>query len=158
MTLILSNEDAEKVLTMRGAIDALEELYRDLGLKVQRCQPATHLICLRPPWRRSAPTYRQHTNSRRSMARYRGFKPPPFELPPTLSLFRSLVAAEYRRIKGSRGNRRKVCWSRFPLSAHRPGELIAIVQDGLLQRFTVGAINAIGAQHIWRGKMPPSLV
>jgi hypothetical protein len=31
MALVLSNEDAEKVLTMRGAIDALEPLYLDLG-------------------------------------------------------------------------------------------------------------------------------
>jgi ornithine cyclodeaminase/alanine dehydrogenase-like protein (mu-crystallin family) len=30
------------------------------------------------------------------------------------------------------------------------GELIAIVQDGLLQRFTVGAINAIGAKYLAR--------
>jgi hypothetical protein len=31
MALVLSNEDAEKVLTMGGAIEALEQLYRDLG-------------------------------------------------------------------------------------------------------------------------------
>jgi hypothetical protein len=28
------------------------------------------------------------------------------------------------------------------------GALIAIIQDGLLQRFTVGAINAIGAKYL----------
>ncbi len=31
MALVLSNEDAEKVLSMGGAIAALEALYRDLG-------------------------------------------------------------------------------------------------------------------------------
>src|SRR3954466_6020756 len=31
MTLMLSNDDAEKVLTMRGAMEALEQVYRDLG-------------------------------------------------------------------------------------------------------------------------------
>src|SRR3974377_1060392 len=31
MTLLLSNEDAEKVLSMGSAIAALEALYRDLG-------------------------------------------------------------------------------------------------------------------------------
>src|SRR3954464_147212 len=31
MALVLTNEDAEKVLTMRGAIEALESLYQDLG-------------------------------------------------------------------------------------------------------------------------------
>jgi ornithine cyclodeaminase/alanine dehydrogenase-like protein (mu-crystallin family) len=30
------------------------------------------------------------------------------------------------------------------------GELIAIIQDGMLQRFTVGAINAIGAKYLAR--------
>src|ERR1700752_905107 len=31
MTLMLSNDDDEKVLTMPGAIEALEDVYRDLG-------------------------------------------------------------------------------------------------------------------------------
>ena len=30
------------------------------------------------------------------------------------------------------------------------GELVAVLQDGILQRFSVGAINAIGAKHLSR--------
>ena len=30
------------------------------------------------------------------------------------------------------------------------GELTAIIQDGMLQRFTVGAVNAIGAKYLSR--------
>ena len=30
------------------------------------------------------------------------------------------------------------------------GELIAVLQDGLLQRYTVGAVNAIGAKYLSR--------
>jgi ornithine cyclodeaminase/alanine dehydrogenase-like protein (mu-crystallin family) len=146
MTLVLSNDDAATVLTMADTVAALEQLYADLG--------------------RGSAVYRGRTDL---------FAPTTAEIGadvPAAHQFKTLDGAIPRLQAASirvtsdvvafpevNGNRRRI-----KIGAARgksyvglvflfdsgTGELAAIVQDGLLQRFTVGAINAIGAKYLSR--------
>ena len=60
-----------------------------------------------------------------------------------------LVDGKRRRIKAPVAEGKSYVGLVFLFSS-ATGELIGILQDGLLQRFTVGAINAIGAKHLSR--------
>jgi ornithine cyclodeaminase/alanine dehydrogenase-like protein (mu-crystallin family) len=146
MTWVISNEDAEKVLTMRGAIDALEQLYRDLGRgsAVNRSRsdlftPTVANVGADVPSAHQFKTLdgaipRLHAASIRVTSDVVAFP---------------VVNGNRRRIKvpAASGNRYVGLVFLFSTST---GELLAIVQDGLLQRFTVGAINAIGAKYLAR--------
>jgi ornithine cyclodeaminase/alanine dehydrogenase-like protein (mu-crystallin family) len=146
MTLVLSNDDAARVLTMADTIAALEQLYADLG--------------------RGSAVYRGRTDL---------FAPTTAEIGaevPAAHQFKTLDGAIPRLQAASirvtsdvvafpevNGNRRRI---KIPAARGKSyvglvflfnsatGELISILQDGLLQRFTVGAINAIGAKYLSR--------
>jgi alanine dehydrogenase len=146
MTLVLSNEDAEKVLTMGGAIAALEELYCDLGRGSAVNRPRTDLF---------APT----------VAEIGADVPSAHQLKtldgaiPRLRAASIRVTSDVVAFPEVNGSRRRIKIPAAPgkrfvglvfLFSSSTGELIAIVQDGLLQRFTAGAINAIGAKYLAR--------
>lgn len=146
MALVLSNEDAEKTLTMRGAIDALDQLYRDLGKgsAVNRARtdlftPTVAEIGADVPSAHQFKTLdgaipRLHAASIRVTSDVVAFP---------------LVGGSRRRVKVPAASGKRYVGLVFLFSTST-GELIAIVQDGLLQRFTVGAINAIGAKYLAR--------
>jgi alanine dehydrogenase len=146
MTLVLSNEDAEKILTMRGAITALEELYRDLGKGSAVNRPRTDLF---------TPTVAQTGADVPSAHQFKTLD----GAVPRLRAASIRVTSDVVAFPEVDGTRRRIkipaaAGKRFVglvfLFSSSTGELIAIVQDGLLQRFTVGAINAIGAKHLAR--------
>ena len=146
MTLVLTNEDAEKVLTMRGAIDALEELYRDLGKGRAVNRARTDLF---------TPTVAKLDADLPSAHQFKTLD----GAIPRLCAASIRVTSDVVAFPIVNGGRRRIkvpaaSGNRFVglvfLFSSSTGELIAIVQDGLLQRFTVGAINAIGARYLAR--------
>jgi ornithine cyclodeaminase/alanine dehydrogenase-like protein (mu-crystallin family) len=146
MTLVLSNDDAEKVLTMGGAIEALEELYRDLGKGSAVNRPRSDLF---------APTA---TETGANMPSAHQFKTLDGAIPrlhaASIRVTSDVVAFPEvdgirRRIKIPAASGKRFVGLVFLFSTST-GELVAIVQDGLLQRVTVGAINAIGAKYLAR--------
>jgi alanine dehydrogenase len=146
MTLVLANDDAEKVLTMRGAIDALEELYHDLGRGSAVNRARTDLFT--PTVAKigaDIPSAHQFKTLDGAIPRLQAAS---IRVTSDVVAF-PLVNESRRRIKvpAAQGNRYVGLVFLFSSST---GELIAIVQDGLLQRFTVGAINAIGAKYLAR--------
>jgi alanine dehydrogenase len=146
MTLVLSNGDAEKVLTMGGAIAALEELYRDLGKGSAVNRPRSDLF---------TPTA---TDTGADIPSAHQFKTLDGAIP-RLQAASIRVTSDVVAFPEVNGTRRRI---KIPAAAGKrfvglvflfstsTGELIAIVQDGLLQRFTVGAINAIAAKYLAR--------
>jgi ornithine cyclodeaminase/alanine dehydrogenase-like protein (mu-crystallin family) len=146
MTLILSNDDAAKVLGMGHVIERLESLYGDLGAGSAVYRGRTDLF---------APTIAdiggQHPAAhqfktldgaipRRGVASIR--------VTSDIVAF-PIVNGKRRRIKAPVAEGNGYVGLVFLFSS-ATGELIAILQDGLLQRFTVGAINAIAARHMSR--------
>ncbi len=145
MALILSNEDAEKFLTMRGAIDELEQLYMDLGNGSAINRARTDLF---------TPTIAEVGADIPSAHQFKTLD----GAIPRLRAASIRVTSDVVAFPIVDGNRRRI---KVPaasggyvglvfLFSTSTGELIAIVQDGLLQRFTVGAINAIGAKYLAR--------
>ena len=146
MTLVLSNEDAEQVLTMGGAIEALDGLYRDLGRGSAVNRPRTDLF---------TPTVAETGADMPSAHQFKTLD----GAIPRLGVASIRVTSDIVGFPEVEGVRRRI---KIPAAADKrfvglvflfssaTGELIAIVQDGLLQRFTVGAINAIGAKYLAR--------
>jgi alanine dehydrogenase len=146
MALIVSNEDAEKVLTMGNAIEALEELYRDLGKGSAVNRPRTDVF---------TPTVADVGDDVPSAHQFKTLD----GAIPRLRVASVRVTSDVVAFPLVNGNRRRI---KVPAAAGKryvglvflfstsTGELIGIVQDGLLQRFTVGAINAIGAKYLAR--------
>jgi len=146
MTLVLSNQDAEKVLTMGGAIAALEELYRDLGRGSAVNRPRSDLF---------TPTVAETGAEMPSAHQFKTLD----GAVPRLGVASIRVTSDIVGFPEVEGVRRRIKipaaeGQRFVglvfLFSSSNGELIAIVQDGMLQRFTVGAINAIGAKYLAR--------
>jgi alanine dehydrogenase len=146
MTLVLANEDAEKILTMRGAIDALEQLYFDLGKGSAVNRPRTDLF---------TPTVAGIGADVPSAHQFKTLD----GAIPRLQAASIRVTSDVVAFPVVNGSRRRTKVAAAPgkgyvglvfLFSTSTGELIAIVQDGLLQRFTVGAINAIGAKYLAR--------
>lgn len=146
MTLILSNDDAAQVLTMRRVIDRLEELYADLGAgsavyrgRTDLFTPTTAVIGERAPAAHQFKTLdgavpRRQVTSIRVTSDIVAFP---------------IVDGARRRIKIPAAENQTYVGLVF-LFASSTGELIGVVQDGMLQKFTVGAINAIAAKHLAR--------
>lgn len=146
MTLVISNDDAAKVLTMSGAIDRLEQLYGDLGIGSAVYRGRTDLF---------APTV---ANIGEELPAAHQFKTLDGAIPrlqvASIRVTSDIVAfpvvnGARRRIKAPAAEGKSYVGLVFLFSS-ATGELIGVLQDGLLQRFTVGAINAIGAKHLAR--------
>ena len=139
MALVLSNEDAEKILTMRGAIEALEHLYRDLGKGSAVNRGRTDIFT--PTVAKvgaDIPSAHQFKTLDGAIPRLRAAS---IRVTSDVVAF-PVVNGTRRRIKVPAASGDKYVGLVFLFSTST-GELIAIVQDGLLQRFTVGAIREI---------------
>ncbi len=137
MTLILSNEDAEELVTMPECIAALEQTYRELALG----QAAN-------PMRSDAVTPTSQPDTYYLLKMTGGVVP---------SLGVGVV-----RLNSDVGtviNNRKVKRALAPgnrytglilLFSSETGEPLAIFPDGILQRMRVGAASALGAKYLAR--------
>lgn len=137
MTLILSNEDVDKLLTMPDCLAVLEEAYRELH--AGRAVTRRRSDCLTPTERADA-TY--------------GFKTMDGVVPAqgvsAVRLNSDIVT--WPRVDG---NLRRVKVPAAPndrwvglvlLFSTNTGEPLAIMPDGVVQRFRVGATNGLGAK------------
>ena len=146
MTLMLSNDDAAKVLTMSNIIDALEQLYKDLGKGGAVYRGRTDLF---------APTIAEIGADVPAAHQFKTLD----GAIPRLQAASIRVTSDVVAFPEVNGLRRR---TKIPaamgksyvglvfLFSSATGELISIVQDGLLQRFTVGAVNGIGAKYLSR--------
>ena len=146
MTLILSNDDAAAVLNMASTVDALERLYADLGSgsavyrgRTDLFSPTSATIDEKIPAAHQFKTLdgaipRLQATSIRVTSDIVGFP---------------LVDGKRRRIKIPAAEGKSYVGLVFLFSSVT-GELISVLQDGILQRYSVGAINAIGAKHLAR--------
>ena len=146
MTLLLSNDDAAKVLTMAKTVDALEQLYKDLGSGSAVYRGRTDLF---------APTVAEVGADVPAAHQFKTLD----GAIPRLHAASIRVTSDVVAFPEVNGMRRRI---KIPaatgksyvglvfLFSSATGELISILQDGMLQRFTVGAINAIGAKYLSR--------
>jgi alanine dehydrogenase len=146
MTLVLSNDDASAVLTMASTIEALEPLYADLGTgsavyrgRTDLFSPTSARIDQPIPAAHQFKTLdgavpRLQTASIRVTSDIVGFP---------------VVDGGRRRIKIPAAEGNSYVGLVFLFSSVT-GQLIAVLQDGILQRFAVGAVNAIAAKYLAR--------
>jgi ornithine cyclodeaminase/alanine dehydrogenase-like protein (mu-crystallin family) len=141
MTLILSNDDVEKLLTMRDCIDVMEEAYVELaeGRGISR----TRSDCF-------APTTR--TDALYSLKSMDGVVP---KLGVGAVRINSDIITWPKR--GNNMRREKVPAApnnRYVglvlLFSVENGEPLAILPDGVMQRIRVGAANGLGIKHLAR--------
>jgi ornithine cyclodeaminase/alanine dehydrogenase-like protein (mu-crystallin family) len=140
MPLLLSNEDVEKVLDVRECMEALEQAFMDYGDGKAVNRP------------------RSHTYSPIDQENFYLFKSMDGAVPRygvhALRLT-SEVIREYR--SGETLRSEKVAslpegkWlGLILLFSTKNGELLAIIQDGYLQRMRVGATSGLAAKHLSR--------
>src|SRR5262245_24602345 len=141
MTLILSNADVEKLLTMRECIDVLEEAYVELieGRGVSR----TRSDCFTPT---------QRADALYSLKSMDGVAP---KLGVGAVRINSDIITWPKR--GNNMRREKVPAApngRYVglilLFSVETGEPLAILPDGVVQRMRVGAANGLGIKHLAR--------
>jgi alanine dehydrogenase len=141
MTLILSNEDVEKLLTMRECIDALEAMYVELsdGRGVNRIRSD----CLVPTTRNDA------IYSLKSMdAVIPGSGVGAVRIDSDIVTWPK-QGANMRRVKvPAAANGRYV--GLVLLFSCESGEPLAIMPDGMLQRIRVGATNGLAVKYLAR--------
>ncbi|MEX0751513.1 MAG: ornithine cyclodeaminase family protein [Xanthobacteraceae bacterium] len=141
MTLILSNNDVEQLLTMRECIDVLEEAYVELadGRGVSR----TRSDCLTPTTRQDA------HYSLKSMD----------GVIPKLGIGAIRINSDIVTMPKVGNNVRRVKVPAAPndryvglvlLFSTENGEPLAIMPDGVMQRIRVGAANGLGAKFLAR--------
>jgi len=137
MTLLISNADVAKVLTMDATIAALEASYRDLATTEAVCRPR---IDIQIPTSDPDKTYQWGTMEGGSTKGYFAIR------------IKSDVVYEQRY--GDAVTQEKYC--RRPglfcglvfLTSIETGEPLAFINDGVLQHMRVGADGAIGARHM----------
>ena len=140
MTLILSNDDVEKALSMRECIEVLEDVYAELseGRGVNRVRSD----CLVPSGREDA------LYSLKSMD----------GVIPKLGIGAVRIDSDIvtwpkqgntvRRVKVPAANNRYV--GLVLLFSSQTGEPLAILPDGVMQRMRVGATNGLGIKYLAR--------
>ena len=145
MTLVLTNEDAAQVLTMRDTIAALELLYGDLGRGSAVYRGRTDLFTPTTGATDDVPSAYQLKTLDGAVPRWGVGS---IRLTSDVVAF-PLVGGQRRRVKvpAAAGKRYVGLVLLFDSAT---GELISILQDGMLQQFSVGAINAIGAKYLAR--------
>jgi len=141
MTLILSNDDAETVLTMPDCIDVLEDAYRELahGRGVSRTRSDSFCPTTRP----------DALYSLKSMD----------GIVPKLGVGAVRINSDIVTWPVEAGTERRVKVPSAPnaryvglvlLFSIENGEPLAIFPDGVMQRMRVGAANGLGVKHLAR--------
>ena len=141
MTLLLTNEDVERVLDMPAALAALEPVYRDLaqGSAVNRPQSQTYL-----PGPLEASSYCLKTVEGGGQA---------------LGVMAIRLTSDVLRTEVVEGVRRRVKVPAAPggrflglvlLFSTENGSLLAILPDGIIQRLRVGASSALATRAMAR--------
>jgi ornithine cyclodeaminase/alanine dehydrogenase-like protein (mu-crystallin family) len=139
MTILISNADVAKVLTMEATIAALEEAYRDLAATEAVCRPR---IDIQVPTSDPARTYQWGTMEGGSTRGYFAIR------------IKSDVI--YQREYAGAVTQEKYCGrpglycGLVLLTSIETGEPLAFINDGVLQHMRVGADGAIGARHMAR--------
>jgi len=141
MTLILSNDDVERLLTMRDTIDALEDAYAELaeGRGISRLRSDSF-----------APTSRKDAlYSLKSMD----------GICPKFGVGAVRINSDIVTWPEDGGTARRVKVPAAPdrryvglvlLFSVENGEPLAILPDGVMQRMRVGATNGLGVKHLAR--------
>jgi alanine dehydrogenase len=141
MTLILGNDDVERLLTMDLVIDALEDAYRDLAKGIALTRPRSD--CLAPTSREDA------VYGLKSMD----------GVVPSAGVGAVRINSDIITWPREGGTRRRVKVPAAPnaryvglvlLFSTENGEPLAIFPDGVLQRMRVGASNGIAAKYMAR--------
>src|SRR5271169_4849135 len=141
MTLILSNDDVEKLLTMHECIEVLEDVYIELG--AGRSVNRIRSDCLVPVARKDA------LYSLKSMD----------AVIPKLGVGAVRIDSDIVTWPRQGTNMRRVKVPSAPNSRYvglvllfssETGEPLAILPDGLLQRIRVGATNGLGVKYLAR--------
>jgi alanine dehydrogenase len=139
MTLLISNADVSKVLTMRETVEALEKSYAGLGTGEVVCRPRIDMAI---PTSDPAKTYLWSTMEGGRAGGY----------------FATRIKSDvtYDRVTDGRVTREKYasrpglfCGLVF-LTSVETAEPLAIINDGILQHMRVGADGAIGVRHMAR--------
>lgn len=143
--LILTNEDAEKVLTMRDTISALEKLYGDLGRGSAVYRGRTDLFIPTTGGNDDAPSAYQLKTLDGAAPRWNVGS---IRVTSDVVAF-PLIGGQRRRVKIPTAAGKRYTGLVFLFDSNT-GELKSVLQDGMLQQFSVGAINAIGAKYLSR--------
>lgn len=146
MTLMLSNDDVAQVLTMSNALEALEALYRDLGTGSAVYRGRTDLFApTTAEIGADVPAAHQFKTLDGAIPRVQAAS---IRVTSDVVAFPEVDGLRRRiKIPAARG---KTFVGLVFLFSSSTGELISILQDGILQRFSVGAINAIAAKYLSR--------
>lgn len=139
MTLILSNDDVQSVLTMEIAMQALEEAYRQIARREAVCRPR---IDIQIPTKDPQKMYQWGTMEGGSISGYFAIR------------MKSDVIYE-QEYEGARTQEKycvepgKFC-GLILLTNIQNGEPLALMNDGYLQHMRVGADSGIGAKYMAR--------
>ena len=139
MVLLINNAEVERVLTMPDTLAVLEELYRELGRGSAVYRPRTDLHT--PTATRLGPDVPSAHYLKSMDGAVPRWQVAAIRLSSDVVAF-PLVDGLRRRVKipAAPGHR----WLGLVLLfSTANGELLAIIHDGVLQRFRVGATNAI---------------
>jgi len=139
MALLLNNEDIRKLLDMEACVAALEEAYRDLGENQAVNRPKTYVVV--PEERQVSYSYCTMEGASRR-----------------LGVVAIRMKSDMNRYVEAFGMARHEKWAARPglfcglvllFSSHN-GELLAILNDGLIQQMRVGATSGVAAKFLAR--------
>jgi ornithine cyclodeaminase/alanine dehydrogenase-like protein (mu-crystallin family) len=146
MVRLLSNADAERVLDMASVVRELERLYDDLGRGSAVYRGRTDLLTPTvAPLAADVPSAHQFKTLDGAIPRLRAAS---IRVTSDVVAFPT-VGGALRRIKVPAAEGDRYVGLVFLFST-ATGEPLAILQDGVLQRLAVGAVNAIAAKYLAR--------
>jgi ornithine cyclodeaminase/alanine dehydrogenase-like protein (mu-crystallin family) len=143
MTILLTNEEVDRLLTMRDCIEVMEVAYRELGEGVGLTRPASQLFT-------PTPHSKDALYSLKSMDGVA-----PFAGVAALRLSSEILTWP----KDASGHTRKIRIGAAPngrfiglvlLFSTTTGEPLAIFPDGVIQRMRVGAATGVAAKYLAR--------
>jgi alanine dehydrogenase len=137
---VFSNEDVEKMITMKECMDVLEELYLDLGKSQALFMPRVDNIM---------PS--SHENAYYAFKHMGGGWPRHKIMALRINsdvITHPVVGGALRRVKVPKAGGRWV--GLVQLYSSETGELLAIFPDGVAQRMRVGATNGLGVKYLAR--------
>jgi len=139
MALLLNNEDVRNLLDMESCVAALEEAYRDLGENQAVNRPKTYIVV--PEGQDLSYSYCTMEGASRR-----------------LGVVAIRMKSDMNRYVEAFGTGRHEKWASRPglfcglvlLFSSRDGELLAVVNDGLIQQMRVGATSGVAAKYLAR--------